>query len=276
MWGATVLGNYTITPSLTLNAIGAFRRFDSDEAFDADGTAAPALRFNEIARGDQWSQELRLSYDGGGRFSGFGGVSGFREEGSQRVPFVTDERSLFLLAVNAPAVRQALAAAGVPEGTTMTMLCTPEGYVNEEQICQAAVAMWARIGLKVTLQLSPRAVATQRRVARGVAAVLAEDGATLDGYRLLRSLAGGPGRSMGELVAALHLPAPTLTRLVDAAVDAALVYRLPDPHDGRKVVVHLSEPGRARLARLEALVAAHEPPSPAPGEDGADTMGAAA
>ena len=99
---------------------------------------------------------------------------------------------------------------------------------------------------------------TQRRVARWVAAVLAEDGATLDGYRLLRSLAGAPGRSMGELVAVLHLPAPTLTRLVDGAVDAALAYRLPDPDDGRKVVVHLSEPGRTRLARLEALVAAHE------------------
>jgi DNA-binding MarR family transcriptional regulator len=99
---------------------------------------------------------------------------------------------------------------------------------------------------------------TQRRVARGVAAVLAEDGATLDGYRLLRSLAGAPGRSMGELVAALHLPAPTLTRLVDAAVDAALAYRLPDAQDGRKVVVHLSEPGRIRLGRLEALVSAHE------------------
>jgi DNA-binding MarR family transcriptional regulator len=98
---------------------------------------------------------------------------------------------------------------------------------------------------------------TQRRVARGVATVLAEDGATLDGYRLLRSLAGA-GRSMGELVAALHLPAPTLTRLVDGAVDAALAYRLPDPQDGRKVVVHLSVPGRIRLARLEALVRAHE------------------
>jgi DNA-binding MarR family transcriptional regulator len=99
---------------------------------------------------------------------------------------------------------------------------------------------------------------TQRRVARGVTAVLAEDGATLDGYRLLRSLAGESGRSMGELVAALHLPAPTLTRLVDGAVDAALAYRLPDPDDGRKVVVHLSEPGRTRLSRLEALVQAHE------------------
>ena len=99
---------------------------------------------------------------------------------------------------------------------------------------------------------------TQRRLARGLAAVLAEDDATLEGYRLLRSLAGSGGRSMGELVAALHLPAPTLTRLVDGAVDAALAYRLPDPEDGRKVVVHLSERGRDRLLRLEALVRAHE------------------
>jgi DNA-binding MarR family transcriptional regulator len=98
----------------------------------------------------------------------------------------------------------------------------------------------------------------QRRVARGLAAVLADDGATIDGYRLLRSLVAGEGRSMGELVAALHLPAPTLTRLVDAAVDAALVYRLPDPQDGRKVLVHLSGVGRTRLVRLEALVQAHE------------------
>src|SRR4051795_4979692 len=78
---------------------------------------------------------------------------------------------------------------------------------------------------------------TQRRVARGVGAVLAEDGATLDGYRLLRSLAGAPGRSMGQLVAALHLPAPTLTRLVDGAVDQALAYRLPHPDHAREVAL---------------------------------------
>ena len=98
---------------------------------------------------------------------------------------------------------------------------------------------------------------TQRRVAGGVAAALAEDGGTLDGYRLLRGLSGG-GRTMGELVAALHLPAPTCTRLVDTAVDQALAYRLPHAGDGRKVVVHLSDPGRLRLRRWEALVRAHE------------------
>jgi DNA-binding MarR family transcriptional regulator len=111
---------------------------------------------------------------------------------------------------------------------------------------------------RVSVDLVELLTVTQRRVARGVAAVLAEDGATLDGYRLLRSLAGASGRAMGELVAALHPPAPTPTRLVDGAVDAALAYRLPDPDDGRKVVVHLSEAGRVRLSRLEALVRAHE------------------
>jgi DNA-binding MarR family transcriptional regulator len=118
----------------------------------------------------------------------------------------------------------------------------------------------AAAGLPVRLSddLVELLTVTQRRVAREVTAVLAEDGSTLDGYRLLRSLAGPDGRSMGALVAALHLPPPTLTRLVDGAVDAALAYRLPDPQDGRKVVVHLSEPGRVRLARLEALVRAHE------------------
>ncbi|RBY95059.1 MarR family transcriptional regulator [Blastococcus sp. TBT05-19] len=110
---------------------------------------------------------------------------------------------------------------------------------------------------RVTDDLVELLTVTQRRVAGGAAAALAEDGGTLDGYRLLRALHGN-GRTMGELVAALHLPAPTCTRLVDAAVDQALAYRLPHPDDGRKVVVHLSEPGRDRLGRWEALVAAHE------------------
>ena len=111
--GATLLGTHALTPAATLTSVTAYRGFDSDEAFDADGSAAPALRFNEVARGRQFSQELRLGYDGGGRFTGFGGASYFRESGSQRVPLETDERSLFLVAINSPAVRQAFAAQGV-------------------------------------------------------------------------------------------------------------------------------------------------------------------
>lgn len=100
--------------------------------------------------------------------------------------------------------------------------------------------------------------ATSRRLARTVAAALAEDGATLDAYRVLRSLVAAPGRTMGQLVTALHLPGPTATRLVDGLVDAALAYRLPDPVDRRRVVVHPSVLGRSRLARWEALVRSRE------------------
>jgi DNA-binding MarR family transcriptional regulator len=100
--------------------------------------------------------------------------------------------------------------------------------------------------------------ATSRRLSRTVAAALAEDGATLDGYRVLRSLVAAPGVTMGRLGAGLHLPGPTATRLVDGLVDAALAYRLPDPADRRRVVVHPSALGRTRLVRWEALVQARE------------------
>jgi DNA-binding MarR family transcriptional regulator len=100
--------------------------------------------------------------------------------------------------------------------------------------------------------------ATSRRVSRTIAAALAEDGGTLEGYRVLRILAATPGRTMGQLVSALQLPGPTATRVVDGLVDAALAYRLPDPADRRRVVVHPSALGRTRLSRWEGLVAAQE------------------
>jgi DNA-binding MarR family transcriptional regulator len=100
--------------------------------------------------------------------------------------------------------------------------------------------------------------ATSRRVERAVSAVLAEDGGTLEGYRVLRALAAAPGVTMGQLVARLQLPGPTATRVVDGLVDATLAHRLPDPEDRRRVVVHLSAAGRTRLARWESLVEARE------------------
>lgn len=91
-----------------LRSISGFRRFWSDEAFDADGTVSPALRLREIAQGNQWSSELRAEYEGGGRFRGFVGASGFHEDGSQRVPFTPDERALW--ALTAPIVLNAIPA----------------------------------------------------------------------------------------------------------------------------------------------------------------------
>lgn len=106
--GVTVLWNQRLSSALQFTSISAARRFYSDEAFDADGTLASALQFSEISEGSQASQEFRVAYDRGGRLSGFAGVSGFWEKGSQRVPYQTDERSLFAL------LSPLLRAAGVP------------------------------------------------------------------------------------------------------------------------------------------------------------------
>ena len=95
--GATVLGNFPLGDSWALNTISGWRTFDSHEEFDADGSQLYALEFAEIAQGEQWSQEFRLNFDDGDHFAGFMGASYFFEDGSQLVPFSTDERSLVAL-----------------------------------------------------------------------------------------------------------------------------------------------------------------------------------
>ncbi len=98
----------------------------------------------------------------------------------------------------------------------------------------------------------------QRLAARGLAVALAEDGSTVEQWRVLRALADGEGHLMGELAGALLIAQPTLTRLVDGLVDHALAYRQQSVVDRRRVAVHLSRQGRVRLVRLDAIVAAHQ------------------
>ena len=106
--------------------------------------------------------------------------------------------------------------------------------------------------------LVDRLTVLQRQAARGLAAVLTEDGCTLDQWRVLRALTDGLGHPMGDLAEGVQVPAATLTRVTDGLADAGLVYRRQPDDDRRRVTVHLSRRGRSRLAGLEALVAAHE------------------
>jgi iron complex outermembrane recepter protein len=78
---------------LTLTSISAWREFESLEVFDADGTQAWFLEFGEDAEGEQFNQELRAVYSGE-RFTTIVGANYFDEEGSQRVPFSTEESIL--------------------------------------------------------------------------------------------------------------------------------------------------------------------------------------
>ena len=51
-----------------------------------------------------------------------------------------------------------LAEAGYPDGFSVCMDCPNNRYVNDEQICQAAVSMLAKVGIKVNLKAQPKAL----------------------------------------------------------------------------------------------------------------------
>jgi DNA-binding MarR family transcriptional regulator len=70
---------------------------------------------------------------------------------------------------------------------------------------------------------------------------------------------GGP-RTLGELAAAEQVRPPTMTRIVQALAQAALVRREGDAHDGRVVRLSATAKGRrvmqkARVRRIENLAA---------------------
>lgn len=82
---------YDLNDNWKVTSITGYREFDSVEVFDADGSAAPYLEFTEDATGDQFSQEIRVNYDSGEGFSSFFGGTYFTEDGTQRIPFATEE-----------------------------------------------------------------------------------------------------------------------------------------------------------------------------------------
>ena len=55
-----------------------------------------------------------------------------------------------------------LAEAGYPNGFGFTLHCPNDRYVNDEKICVALGAMWARIGLNVKVETMPKAQYFQR------------------------------------------------------------------------------------------------------------------
>jgi DNA-binding MarR family transcriptional regulator len=59
---------------------------------------------------------------------------------------------------------------------------------------------------------------------------------------------------LGELADQVFVDSPTLTKIVDRMVTNADVYRAPDPHDRRKVLIFLSEKGKATFEDLRSLV----------------------
>jgi peptide/nickel transport system substrate-binding protein len=90
---------------------------------------------------------------------------------------------------DAAGAKKLLAEAGYPKGFEFGLDCPNNRYVNDEEICQALVGMWARIGLKVKLNAQPMATFIQKiQKFDHDAYMLGWGVATFDGLYTLQSL----------------------------------------------------------------------------------------
>ncbi|WP_353204316.1 TonB-dependent receptor [Sphingomonas sp.] len=110
--------NFTLTaqlaPGVSFTTVNGYRKFNSNEVFDADGGPAWYLEFAEDARGDQWSHEGRFNFTGP-RYRASFGWNAFFENNLQRVPFSTEEGTYLGCSVTPTfaGIRSLLAANGV-------------------------------------------------------------------------------------------------------------------------------------------------------------------
>jgi len=100
VYSVTGLASWKLDDNLTLNSVTGWRKFNSLEVFDADGLSLPILTAAEDARGTQFSQELRLTYDTQ-KVTAFVGASYFHENGSQRAPAEFNEAEVLARIANA-------------------------------------------------------------------------------------------------------------------------------------------------------------------------------
>lgn len=126
--GATFLLDYTINPALKLSSITSFRAYKSNEYFDADGTYLPLLDCQEKAKGNQFSQELRLNWDNGGRISGFVGASYFYEHVQETVVANSNLQYTFPIVVGESLQSQ---LSGLPDQVAAGVTTGIESYVSQ-------------------------------------------------------------------------------------------------------------------------------------------------
>jgi peptide/nickel transport system substrate-binding protein len=110
-------------------------------------------------------------------------VHGWTKEANARLPY------------NPEAAKKLLAEAGYPNGFEFTLDCPNNRYINDEEICKALASMWARIGLKVSVNAMPRATYFPKIQKYDTSAYLLGWGVpTFDALYSLQSLA----RSVGQ------------------------------------------------------------------------------
>lgn len=104
--------------------------------------------------------------------------------------------------------------------------------------------------------LAHRLARASRIASDGFDAILRSWGLSGPEWSVLACLTDAEGLEVGDLAAMATTQRPRLTELLDRMEADALVERRPDPADRRRLLVHLTEGGCARIAPV--LVAARE------------------
>src|SRR5258708_39260826 len=91
--------------------------------------------------------------------------------------------------VDAEGAKKLLAEAGFPNGFEFTLDCPNNRYVNDEEICQALVGMWAKAGVRVKLNAIPFSTFIPKILKHDTSAYMLGWGvATFDSLYTLQSL----------------------------------------------------------------------------------------
>ena len=134
---------------------------------------------------------------------------------SAGLPPAFDERTPY----DPATAKKLLAEAGYPEGFGFTLTCPNNRYINDEKICTAVAAMWAKVGLDVKVDAMPRALFFPKALKLDVSAYIwgwgSDSGDAMDTLKPVlhsRNEATGAGNNNAG-----NYNVPELDALIDAA-----------------------------------------------------------
>ena len=113
--------------------------------------------------------------------------------------------------------KKLLAEAGYPGGFELGLVCPNNRYVNDERICTAIAGMFAKVGVKVSLNAMPRAQFFQKVDQFDISMHLYGWGgaATDPGFTLTPVIHSRDGKGKGDFNSGRHVD-PALDRAIDA------------------------------------------------------------
>ena len=99
VYDGNLTASYDFADGWNFTTVNGYRKFDSQEVFDADGSAAWYLEFTEDSQGWQVSHESRFAYQDDNVRASFG-WNYFHEDNFQRIPFSSEEGTFLQCSAN--------------------------------------------------------------------------------------------------------------------------------------------------------------------------------